>query len=233
MAGEELRVTAADGGAFTTYLSIPPAGRGAGLLVLPEIYNSNDHIRAVADGFAAEGFLALAPDVFWRLAPDTYLPYTPDGQEKARALNRRLDVDALIDDLGACIAALKTRPECTGRIGATGFCLGGKLAYLCAARHDVDAAVSYYGVKIDAYLDEADKLTCPTILHFAENDSRVPPEAVAAISARFEGRANVAIHIYEGAEHGFNRKGYPPYHEAAAGLAMERTLDHFRRHLTA
>lgn len=231
MADEKITIAASDGGHFDAFLSVPPESTGPGLLVLPEIYNSNDHIRGVAQGFAAEGFVTLAPDVFWRLEPGTYLPYTPEGQAKARALNQQLDVDALLDDLGQCLAALKARPECTGKLGATGFCLGGKLTYLCAARHAIDAAVSYYGVKIDTYLDEADAIACPILLHFAEQDSHVPPDAVSAIRARMGDRANVDIHVYDGAEHGFNRRGYPPYHEDAASLAMARTLDHFRRHL--
>lgn len=226
--GKEIEITAADGGKFVAYLSLPPAGAGPGLLVLPEIYNSNDHIRTVADGFAAEGFVVLAPDVFWRLAPGTWLSYTEVGREQARALNARLDVDRLIDDLGACIATLRARPEGTGKVGATGFCLGGKLAYLCAARHDIDAAVTYYGVKIEDYLDEADQVTCPMVMHFAGNDSHVPPEAVARIQARMAGRDNVAIHVYPGAEHAFNRKGYPSYHAAHAATAMARTLALFR-----
>lgn len=236
MTGQEIQIEAADGGRFTAYLSVPDQAKDGplpGLMVLPEIYNINEHIRGVADGFAAEGFVTLAPDVFWRLEPDTYLPYTPDGQTQARALNQRLDVDRLVDDLGHCIATLRGRPECTGRVGVTGFCLGGKLTYLCATRHPINAAVSYYGVKIDQYLEEADKLTCPAILHFAGNDSHVPPEAVDAITNRLAGHQNVGIHLYPEAEHGFNRAGYPPYHEASADLAMGRTLALFNDALAA
>ena len=118
MPGQEITVTATDGGRFTAYLTPPPSTPAPGLLVLPEIYNINDHIRGVAEGFAAEGYLVLAPDVFWRVEPETYLPYTPDGQTRARALNQRLDVDALIEDLGACVATLKAHPDCTGKVGA-------------------------------------------------------------------------------------------------------------------
>jgi len=231
MADEKITVSARDGEHFDAFLGLPPGGSGPGLLVLPEIYNSNDHIRAVAQGFAAEGFVTLAPDVFWRLEPGAYLPYTPEGQTKARTLNQQLDVDALVDDLGQCLETLRTRAECTSKLGVTGFCLGGKLTYLCAARHAIDAAVSYYGVKIDAYLDEADAVACPILFHFAEHDSHVPPETVEAIRARMGNRSDVEIHTYAGAEHGFNRRGYPPYDEASAGLAMKRTLDHFRSNL--
>lgn len=229
--GTEIEIGAADGGTFVAYLSLPPSRPAPGLLVLPEIYNINDHIRAVCDSFAADGFVVLAPDVFWRLEPGTWLAYTDEGRKHARAMNARLDVDALMDDLGPCIAALRAHPDCTGKVGATGFCLGGKLAYLCATRHDIDAAVTYYGVKIEDYLDEADRARCPMVMHFAGNDSHVPPEAVARIEARMAGRDNVAIHVYPGAEHAFNRKGYPPYHAAHAETAMARTLALFRRAL--
>ncbi|MDP6352420.1 MAG: dienelactone hydrolase family protein [Alphaproteobacteria bacterium] len=232
MTETEISVTAADGRDFAAYLSVPPSGHGPGLLVLPEIYNANKHIRGVADGFAAEGFVALAPDVYWRLEHGAYLPYTAEGQARARALNKRLDLDRLIADLGACATTLRGRPECHGKVGGIGFCLGGKLAYLCAARLDVDAAVSYYGVKIEAFLDEADNVTCPLLLHFAGNDSHVPPDAVAAVRARLTDKSNVTIHVYTGAEHGFNRAGYPPYDAASAKLARVRSLDLLERALS-
>ena len=228
MPDQKIIVTAPDGGSFAAWLAVPPGGRGAGVLVLPEIYNSNSHIRGVAEGLAGEGFVTLAPDIFWRLEPEVYLPYTPEGQARARAMNAKLDVDALVGDLGACLAALRARPECTGALGVTGFCLGGKLTFLCAARHQVDAAVSYYGVGIERFLDEADAIACPMLLHFAENDPHVPPEAVAAVSARLAGRDDIAVHLYQGAGHGFNRAGHPSYYEPSATLAMARTLALFR-----
>ncbi|MDP6954198.1 MAG: dienelactone hydrolase family protein, partial [Alphaproteobacteria bacterium] len=142
-------------------------------------------------------------------------------------------VDALVDDLGACLDVLRNQAACTGKLGVTGFCLGGKLTYLCAARHAVDAAVSYYGVGIERYLDEADAIACPMVLHFAENDSHVPPDSVAQTRDRLSNRDDVAIHVYEGAEHGFNRRGYPPHHKPSADLAMTRTLALFRSALAS
>jgi carboxymethylenebutenolidase len=226
--GEEIRITAADGGTFAGYLALPARTPAPGLLVLPEIFNSNPHIRSVADGYAADGFIALAPDVYWRQEPGSYLPYTDDGRAKAWALSGRLDNDQLTRDLGDAIAALRARPDCNGKIGVMGFCLGGLLAYLASVRLPIDAAVSYYGVKIDPHLGEADRLGCPLLMHFAGNDPHVPPESVAAIQARLGGLSNVSIHLYPGMEHGFNRKGYPPYNEAAATLARQRTIEHFR-----
>jgi carboxymethylenebutenolidase len=230
--GEEIRISAADGGTFASYLAVPTRAPAPGLIVLPEIFNSNAHIRSVADGYAADGFVALAPDVFWRQEPGSYLPYTDEGRAKAYALRARLDNDRFTRDLGDAVAALRARPDCTGKIGVMGFCLGGLLAYLASARLPIDAAVSYYGVQIDPHLDEADHLKCPLLMHFAENDPHVPPETVAVIQARLGGLSNVSIHIYPGTEHGFNRQGYPPYNEAAAAQARQRTIAHFRRLLS-
>lgn len=230
--GEEIRITAADGGTFAGYLALPARTPAPGLIVLPEIFNSNAHIRSVADGYAADGFVALAPDVFWRQEPGSYLPYTDDGRAKAYALRARMDVDQFTRDLGDAVAGLRARPDCTGKIGVMGFCLGGLLAYLASTRLPVDAAVSYYGVQIDPHLDEAAHLRCPLLMHFAENDPHVPAKTVSTIQACLGGLSSVSIHLYPGTEHGFNRQGYPPYNEAAATEARQRTMAHFRRLLS-
>ncbi|MBS0220418.1 MAG: dienelactone hydrolase family protein [Proteobacteria bacterium] len=230
--GEEVRITAADGRTFAGYLALPARTPAPGLIVLPEIFNTNAHIRSVADGYAADGFVALAPDVFWRQEAGSYLPYTDEGRAKAYSLRAQLDTDQFTRDLGDAIAALRARPDCTGKIGVMGFCLGGMFAYLASTRLPIDAAVSYYGVQIDQYLGEADRLKCPLLMHFAENDPHVPAQTVSGIQARLGGLGSVSIHIYPGTEHGFNRQGYPPYNEAAAAEARQRTIAHFRHLLS-
>lgn len=227
--GQEIRVTASDGNRFAVYLAVPARTPAPGLVVLPEVFNTNPHIRSVADGYAAEGFVVMAPDVYWRQEPGCYAPYTDEGRAKVQALRARLDTDQFARDLGDVVEALRSRPDCTGKVGVMGFCLGGKFAYLSATRLPIEAAVGYYGVEIDRHLDEAGRLNCPILLHFAENDPHVPGPTVAAIRARMGGWNNVAIHVYPGTEHGFNRQGYPPYQEAAAKAARERTLAQFRR----
>jgi carboxymethylenebutenolidase len=192
---------------------------------------TNPHIRSVADGYAAAGFIALSPDVFWRQEAANYLPYTDEGRAKARALWAKLDTDQFARDLGDMVAALRGRADCTGKVGVMGFCLGGKFAYLASTRLAVEAAVSYYGVQIDQHLEEAGRRRCPILMHFAENDPHVPPETVAAIKARMGSEPGVAIHDYAGTEHGFNRQGYPPYNEPAAAEARKRTLAHLGQHL--
>ena len=228
--GENIQISTVDG-SYTAYIAHPPSGHGPGLLVLPEIYNSNEHIRGVAENFAAEGFVTLAPDVFWRIQPNCYLPYTESGQARARELNQGLDVDQLIIDLQSAVQLLRTMSTATGLIGSVGFCLGGKLSYLCATRLGVDAAVSYYGVKIENYLEEASNIVCPMVLHFAGNDPRVPLSARDKIQQKFQDRENVEIYLYPDAEHGFNRLGYSPYHEKSASVALQRTLHLFQNHL--
>lgn len=229
--GREIEINARDGGSFAAYLALPEQTPAPGIVLLPEVFNTNEHIREVADGYAAEGFTVIAPDVYWRQEPGAYMPYTDDGRDKARALRAELDTDQFADDLGDAVDALKNRGECTGKVGVMGFCLGGKFTYLSAVRHKIQAAVSYYGVQIDEHLDEADNLGCPILMHFAGVDPHVPEAAVAAIQARMGAWDNVAIHVYPGAEHGFNRHGYPSYSEAAAAPARARTLALFREHL--
>jgi carboxymethylenebutenolidase len=229
--GSEIEIIAADGAAFAGYLALPKTTPAPGIVVLPEVFNTNRHIRSVADGYAEEGFVALAPDVYWRQEAGCYLPYSDEGRAKAQSLRARLDTDQFASDLGDTVAALKAHDACTGKVGVVGFCLGGKFTYLSSVRHDIGAAVSYYGVQIHEHLDEADTLKCPIVMHFAENDPHVPADTVEAIRARMGDWDNVDIHVYPGTEHGFNRYGYDPYNEAQAAVARERTLALFRQHL--
>ena len=230
--GQEITLTASDGGRFAAYLALPARLPAPGLVVLPEVFNTNPHIRSVADGYAADGFIALAPDVFWRQEAANYLPYTDEGRAKARALWAELDTDQFARDLGDMVAALRARADCTGKIGVMGFCLGGKFAYLASTRLPIEAAVSYYGVQIDQHLDEADRREVPDPDAFRRERSACAG-ADRGGDPGAPGRADgVEIHVYPGTEHGFNRQGYPPYNEAAAVQARQRTLAHLRRLLS-
>ena len=231
--GHEIETKSRDGLTYAAYLVLPERLPAPGIVLLPEVFNTNPHIRSVADGYAAEGFVVMAPDVYWRQEPGSYLTYTDEGRAKAQALRARLDTNQFARDLEDTVQALAKRSECTGKVGVMGFCLGGKFAYLSAVRHAIDAAVSYYGVQIDQHLDEAANIKCPLLMHFAEDDAHVPLETVETFRRTLGPTGKTEIHVYPGTVHGFNRQGYPPYHADQAAIARERTLAHFRTHLAA
>jgi len=216
-----------DGGEFSAYLALPAGGRGPGLVVLQEIFGVNANMRAVCDWFAARGFAALCPDLFWRLEPKLELSPERD-HDRAMALLGKLDEPKAVDDAAAAMAYLRTHPACNGRIGAVGYCLGGRLAYLIAARYKPDAAVGYYGVMIERSLDEAGGIACPLMLHIAELDHYCPPPARERIIAVL---ANASIQVYPSTDHAFARKGGMHYDPAAAELADLRTIEFFLRTL--
>lgn len=229
MAGEYITVNAADGGSFQAYVAKPPQGSGPGVVLLQEIFGINWVMRHFADRLAEEGYVAIVPDMFWRIEPGTDLDYTEDERAKAFAMMGKFDNDKSIGDIDDTIGALKALPEHAGKVGAIGFCLGGKLAYMAAARLNIDCAISYYGVGIENYLDELGDVTCPVVMHFAELDGHVPPEAVAKITEACAGRDDIKIFNYAGADHGFARPRTRPLEEKPAALmAYSRTLDLLR-----
>ena len=210
-----------------------PAGDGPwpGLVILAEIYNANHWVRAVADGYAEQGFLCLAPDLYWRQGPGQYLDYTPEGQQTGRALGQAMDLDAFTGDMADYVRELAEHPDGSGKVGTVGYCLGGKLIYLAVARDVVDVGVGYYAVQLDKVLGEATNVNRPLMLHFAELDTRVQQEPVRAVKHAFDGKAQVKIYDYPGADHGFNWFGYPPFHPQAAEQALDRSLAFLRKHI--
>ena len=230
MAGTTIDIPVADSGGFTGYLTVPEAGSGPGLLIEQEIFGINASLREVADLYAEEGYVCLVPDLFWRMEPGVDLGYGDEDFAKAFDFYGRFDVDQALVDIGAALDALRARPECTGKAAAMGFCLGGKLAYLTAARHDVDAAVSFYGVGIEQSLDESGGIDCPLLMHFAGEDSFVPQEAVETITAHFAERSEVRSHVYPGVDHAFyNHARSEVYHRPSAMVAHSRTIALLRR----
>ena len=219
-----------DGGGFAAYLSPPAGGRGPGLIVLQEIFGVNSGMRAVCDWYAARGFVALCPDLFWRIQPG--LELSEPEIDRALALLGRLDQAKAVDDAAAALSFLRTHPACNGRAGAVGYCLGGRLAYLLAVRYKPDAAVGYYGVGIEKSLDEARNLSCPLALHLAGLDKYCPPAAAAQIQAALAPDPRVTLHRYPNSDHAFARKGGSHYDSAAAELADLRTIDFFVRTLS-
>lgn len=210
-------------GRFGAYLALPPSGRGPGLLLLQEIFGVNDHIRAVAEQYALDGFVVLAPDLFWRQGPRIELGYEGADRQRANALKSSLEPEQTWRDLAASLAALRARPECGGRIGALGYCLGGRLAFNAAASLGVDAAVAYYGGGIQDQLALAEQILCPIQFHYGELDAHIPPEAVEAVRQAMADK-DAEVHVYPAAGHGFNCWARASHHPASAALAHGRSL---------
>ncbi|NRF71480.1 dienelactone hydrolase family protein [Aquincola sp. S2] len=211
-------------GGFAAHLTLPPSGSGPGLLVLQEIFGVNDHIRAVARQYAMDGFVVLAPDVFWRQAPRVELGYEGADRQRGIELAAKLQPAELVADLQAAATALRGRAEIAGqKIGAIGYCMGGRLAYTAAALAGVDAAVAYYGGGIHNQLELAERIGCPVQFHYAERDDHIPPAAIDKVRAAMAGKPH-ELHVYAGAMHGFNCWARASYHAPSAALAHGRSL---------
>jgi len=221
-----------DGGEFGGYLALPAVGRGAGLVLLQEIFGVNEVMRDVADWYAARGFVVLCPDLFWRQKPNVELTdKTEEGWQRAFEFYKGLDEAKAVEDSAAAMKFLRGHAACDGRAGAVGYCLGGKLAYLLAARFRPDCAVGYYGVGIDAALDEASNIRTPLMLHVAGRDQFCPTEAQAKIHAALDSHPLVTLHDYPEQDHAFARVGGEHYDARAAELANLRTVEFFARNL--
>jgi len=228
--GSYLTVSAADGsGQFRAYLAVPASGQGPGIVLAQEIFGVNQTMRDVADYYAEEGYVVLAPDLFWRQQAGVELGYAEADFQRAFGFYQGFDEAKGVADIQASLDALRQRPECTGQAGVLGFCLGGKLAYLAACRTDADAAAGYYGVGIEKALDEAKNMQAPLVLHVAENDAFCPPEARAAIVQALAGRERTEVHIYPGVDHAFARQGGDHFHKPSASMAHQRSIAAFKQ----
>jgi carboxymethylenebutenolidase len=216
-------IPAQDGtGSFKGWLALPASGSGPGLVVGQEIFGINQNMRDVAEMYAEEGYVALVPDLFWRQKPGVDLGYTDAEFQQALGYLGRFDVDLAVDDIGATIATLRALPQVTGpAIGYVGFCMGGKLAYLTAARTDVACAVGYYGMGIEDYLDEAANIQGKLVLHFAGNDVYCDAAARARIISALPGSE---IYVYPGVDHAFARVGGIHFDKSATMMAHGRTI---------
>src|ERR1700761_4596829 len=196
--GEQTTITTADG-SFAAYVARPAGPATAAIVVIQEIFGVNAVMRGIADGFAAQGFLAICPDLFWRIEPGVDITDQSEAEwKKAFELYNAFDVDLGVKDIAATIAQVREDAGCAGKVGAVGFCLGGLLAFLTATRTDIDASVGYYGVGIEKHVGEADKLADPLMLHIAEEDHFVPKEAQKLIVASLKNHPQVEIFTYPG-----------------------------------
>ncbi len=220
--GEFTQLMARDGHEFSAWLA-PPAGpaRGA-IVVLQEIFGVNAHIRAVTDGFAAAGYVAIAPSLFDRAKRGVELGYSPADMELGRGYVLQLQEEQLLRDMQACINVVKH----AGPVAAIGYCWGGSLAYLAACELPVRCAISYYGTRTVQLLSRSPRV--PVQYHFGARDKSIPPENIDKIRAA---DPHGEFHIYD-ADHGFNCDHRAAWDAAAAQLARERTLAFLARHVT-
>jgi len=219
--GEFTRLMARDGHEFDAWLAPATSTPRGAIVVLQEIFGVNSHIRAVTDGFAAEGYVAIAPSLFDRVRRDVELDYSPKSVEQGRGYVMQLKEEGILADLTACINVVRRN----GPVGVVGYCWGASMAYLAACTLPVRAAVAYYGTRIVQLLDRKPRV--PVQYHFGEKDASIPPEAIERIrTAHPEGE----FHLYP-ADHGFNCDQRASFDAESARIARERTLAFFARHL--
>ncbi|MBV9931932.1 MAG: dienelactone hydrolase family protein [Alphaproteobacteria bacterium] len=228
-----VRIETLDGsGGFDAYEAEPQGAPRGAIVVIQEIFGVNEGIRRKCDGWAAKGYLALAPDLFWRLEPGVQLdPDVAPEFKHALDLMGRFDQDEGVRDIEATIRAARARLPEGGKVGVVGYCLGGRLAYMTAARTDADASVGYYAVGLPNILGEKHAIARPLLLHIAGADHFVPPDQQRAMHEGLDDHPRVTLYDYPGEDHGFAAEMGKRRSEDAARRADERTEAFFAEHI--
>jgi carboxymethylenebutenolidase len=217
--GNDVRVKTGDGAEMAALFSAASSTPAPGILVLHEIFGMTDFIRSRLPLFNAQGYAAMAPDLYHRVNPGASYDYAGKDWERAFATRNSLDDDLAIEDIGAAVETLAARPECSGEVVVVGYCLGGLLAVLSAARLKATANICFHGVRLEKHLAEAENVRGPFQIHFPALDKYAPPETVARVKAALPKGADVESHDYPEADHGFSREGQPVYSAAATAQA--------------
>lgn len=223
-----------DDGTFASFVARPSAQRAnrASIIVLHEIFGVNNDVRATCKELADQGFVAIAPDLFWRESPGLDLnSWSESDWKRGFEIYARYDLDRGIHDVAALVRAARLLEGASGQVGVIGFCLGGLMTYLAAARLPIDAAVAYYGGSTEQHLDEANKVAVPLLMHLGEADEFISPQAQQSIKAAFSGKPDVKIFSYPGCSHAFARHTGTHYDALAAANANERTYLFFKQNL--
>jgi len=231
MAHVEIRTLDGEG-RFNAWLAEPEGAPKGAIIVIQEIFGVNEGIRRKADHWASLGYVGIAPDLFWRLEPGVELdPDVPEEFQQALALMQRFDQDKGIADIEAAIREARSRLPQGGKVGAVGYCLGGRLAFMTSTRTDIDASVAYYGVGLEGLLGEKHAIAHPLMLHIAGADHFVTPDKQAQIHEGLDDHPKVTIHDYPGEDHGFAAEMGKRRSAAAAELADSRTEAFFAEHI--
>jgi carboxymethylenebutenolidase len=219
-------------GAFDLTVWVPDAGTGPGLLLIQEIFDVGDYIRAVAEDLAALGYVVGAPDLFWRIKPGHQAAHDEAGVAESLEIGGRFDTGQGVADTAIALAELRSLPEVTGGIGVVGFCLGGSIAYLLAAQAELDAVVSFYGSVVPGNLEILEMISIPLQFHFGGSDPYIPRDQVAAVQEAVAGHDSAEIHVEEDAGHAFHNRKAPMFHvPEPAARAWQRTEEFLARHL--
>src|SRR5271163_4929107 len=219
-------------GAFAAYIARPTTVPAAAVVVLQELFGVNADIRKTCDELAEQGFVAVAPDLFWRREPGVDLSVTSeDDWQHGLRLYQAYDRDAGVRDIRDTLSAVAKLPECTGKIAVQGYCLGALMTFLTAVRCRVDAAVAYHGADTEKYLGEVDNLSAPLLMHLGEEDEFISKPAQAEIKAALATKANATVCSYPGQHHAFARHNGTHYNAAAAALANGRTSEFLHQQL--
>jgi carboxymethylenebutenolidase len=219
-------------GAFGAYIARPAAFPAPAVVVLHEVFGVNADIRKTCDELAGEGFIAVAPDLFWRQEPGVDLGVTsePDWQHGLR-LYQAYDRDAGVGDIRDTLDVVARLPDCTGKLAVQGYCFGALMTFLTAVRGRVDAAVAYHGADTEKYLGEVDNLSAPLLMHLGEEDEFISKAAQAQIKAALADKPNAIVYGYPGQRHAFARHKGAHYDPATAALANGRTAEFLHRYL--
>lgn len=221
-------------GTFAAYVAAPTTTPAPVIVVIQEIFGVNPGIREIADNLAKQGFLAVCPDLFWRFEPGLQLSDHRDADwKKGFDFYSRYNFDEGVKDIAATVAVSRTIPGSTGKVGVMGFCLGGLMSFLTAARVEVDAAVEYYGAETEKYVSEGKQIKKPFMMHLAGEDEYMDKAAQVAIRAALTPNALIEIHTYPGRNHAFARPNGDHYDVTDAAIANTRTLDFFKKHLVS
>jgi carboxymethylenebutenolidase len=226
-------VIASPDGTFRAYIARPKTSPASAVIVLQELFGVNADIRKHCDELADQGFLAVAPDLFWRQEPGVDLNVTSeDDWRHGLRLYQAYDRDAGVKDVRDTINAVRNLPDCNGKVALLGYCLGALMVFMTAVRNEgIDAAVWYHGSDTEKYLGEVDGLHAPLLMHLAEEDEFISKAAQAEIKTALAGKPNASVYSYPGQNHAFSRHNGAHYNAAAAALANGRTSEFLHQQL--
>lgn len=229
-----MTIPSRDGGMFSAYMSMPETDQAMpAIIVIQEIFGVNENMKVVCDNLSQLGYMVVCPDLFWRQEANVELSdKSEEDMAKAMEFYKNFNEDKGVDDLISTLDFIRQSDACAGYVGAIGFCLGGKLAYLMAARSNIDCTVSYYGVGLEKDLDENLTIQKPFMMHVAAEDEFVPKETWRANITAFKDNQNIISHVYDGAGHAFARMNGEHFNVDAAKQANLRTADFLATYLT-